>query len=193
MQSFLRTRHAPFFLYVDCKESNVEQDPDNRSITDICTELREALERYEASQAVKIGTKSELESKVAFESEPETEVAAEPKSEPAVVNEPEPEIEKSFLETSTDLPAEFTMKLVPSSPAAVRVPLPLRSPDVYDSLHTLLEAISSRSSEFLWYRVQSVQSSAGKICLGMLHVRSTIDRSQLVTEVSFISTTLVQP
>jgi len=112
-KSFLRTRYTPHLLYADYEEFNVEQEPDNLSITDICTEFREALERYVASQAAKIDTEPESEA----EPEPESEV--EPESEPAVVNElkPEPEIEELLVETSVDLAAELSIELVPSTPA----------------------------------------------------------------------------
>ena len=78
-------------------------------------------------------------------------------SEPelAVVDESEPEIEESLVEILADLPAEFAMDLVPSSPA-VRVFLPLRSPNVYDLLQIVLEAIGSQ--EFGFLMVQSTIS-----------------------------------
>jgi len=46
---------------IDCEESNVEQEPEleSRSITDICTKFRVALERLETSQVVKMDTDSE--------------------------------------------------------------------------------------------------------------------------------------
>ena len=196
MQSFLRTRYAPHLLYADCKEFNVEQERDNRSITDIFTELGEALERCSKS-GCKDCAEPESKPKIAAESEPKPEVAAKPESEPAVVNEPEsePETEQPLVESSTDLSAEFAMKLVPSSPAAVRVPLPLRSPGVYDPLQILLEATCSQEFRFLM-----VQSTIGPVFSGEdlpRHVtclfRGTINPSRLFTEASSTSTTLVQP
>ena len=61
---FFRTWYALHLLYAseaDNKEPNVEQESElkSRSITDICTELREALERLVASQAAKIDTDPE--------------------------------------------------------------------------------------------------------------------------------------
>ena len=55
----LRSLYVPHLLYVFkayYNDPNVEPEPDNRSITDICTEHQEALERYVASQAAKIDT-----------------------------------------------------------------------------------------------------------------------------------------
>jgi len=79
----------------------------------------------------------------------EAEVAAEP--------ETDPEIEEPLVDISADLPVEFAMELVLSS-SAVRVPLSLRSPDVYDHLQTLLEATSSQEFGFLM-----VQSTIGSV------------------------------
>jgi len=146
LQNFLYTRYAPHLLYADCKESNVEQEPDNRSITDICTELRKALERCNKSgckhwQRAKIRTKSCSRAR--------TKSCSWARSEPTVVNEPEPEIEEPLVETSTDLPVEFAIELVPSSPATVRVLLPMRSSDVYDLLQILLEATGPQEFRFL--------------------------------------------
>ena len=80
--------------------------------------------------------------------EPGSEVVAELEqdnatkleSEPTVVDEsePEPEIEESLVETSADLLAELAMKLVPIT-SAVRVPVTLRSPDLYDPLQIFLQ------------------------------------------------------
>jgi len=95
LQSFLRTRYAPYLLYADCKEPNVEREPEleSISITDICTELREALERLVASQAVKIDIDPEplvlVESDIIDNPEPEVVDNAEPNS--GVVDEPEPQ------------------------------------------------------------------------------------------------------
>ena len=54
-------------------------------------------------------------------SEPEPKVAAELESELAVVDEreSEPEIEKFLEKTSVDLPAEFSIELVSSTPAMI--------------------------------------------------------------------------
>jgi len=109
------------------------------------------LEKLVASQAAKRDTDLEppslVESDVLEESGSEVVVELEPKSEPnnavkpepAVIDEPEPEPEigESFVETSTDLPAELTKKLVPPTPA-VRALVTLRSPDLYDPLQIFL-------------------------------------------------------
>ena len=60
--------------------------------------------------------------------------------EPVVVDEPElePEIGEPLVETSADLPAELAMELVPATPT-VRVPV--RSPDLCDTLHIFLQEI----------------------------------------------------
>ena len=62
-------------MYASEADYNVEQEPETRSYADICTELREALERYVASQAANIDTNSEplifVEPKVTAEPEPE--------------------------------------------------------------------------------------------------------------------------
>ena len=55
------------YSYVDCKESNIEQEHDNQSIADICTELQDTLKRYVVNQAAKIDTKPAPELKVAAE------------------------------------------------------------------------------------------------------------------------------
>ena len=47
------------------------------------------------------------------------------------------------METSADLPAELVMELVPPTPA-VRVPVTLRSPDLYDSLQIFLQETGSQ-------------------------------------------------
>ena len=75
----------------------------------------------------------------------EPEPAAEPESEPTIVDEPEPEleIEEPLAEISADLPAELDMELVSSTPA-VRVPLSLRSLDVYDPLQIFLKVTDSQ-------------------------------------------------
>jgi len=59
-----------------------------------------------------------------------------PEPEPEV-EEPEPEVEVLLIGTLVDLPAEFTMELLMSSPA-MRIPMSLRSPDLYDPLQIFL-------------------------------------------------------
>ena len=75
------------------------------------------------------------------------EVVDKPELEPEVVDEPdsESEVKDSLIETRVDLPAKRTMKL---SSSVTRVPLFLRSPDVYDHLQIFLEAKSSQGIGF---------------------------------------------
>jgi len=107
-----------------------------------------ALERLVVSHAAKMNTDPEhpvlVEPNVLVEAgsevvaelepEPEADIAAKPEPETVVVDEPEPEakIEESLVET-----AKLAIELVPSTPA-VRVPVILRSPDLYDPLQIFL-------------------------------------------------------
>jgi len=88
-----------------------------------------------------------FESEVVTELEPKSEPdnAAKPEPELAVIDEPrpKPEIGEPLMETSADLPAELVMELVPPTPA-VRVPVTLRSPDLYDSLQIFLQETGSQ-------------------------------------------------
>jgi len=81
------------------------------------------------------------ETKPELDAEQKSEILEEPESEPdlEVVDEldPEPNVEESLIETHVGLPTETVMKLSPSSPA-MRVPLSLRPPDVYDPLQIFL-------------------------------------------------------
>jgi len=49
--------HHPYASEVDCEEPNVEQEPEpeSRSINDICTKHRVALEKLTVSQDVDVG------------------------------------------------------------------------------------------------------------------------------------------
>ena len=114
-----------------------------------------ALEKLAASQAAKRDTDlepsalvetdvlEELESKVIaeLEHEPEPDNAAKLEPDPVVVDEPEPEpkIEEPLplVKNSVDLPAELAMELMAST-SAMRVPLSLGLPDLYDPLQILL-------------------------------------------------------
>ena len=79
--------------------------------------------------------------KIDADLEPELDIADKPelKLEPEVVDGPDPEIEVEDppIGTHVALLAELTMKL---SSSVMRVPLFLRSLDVYDSLQIFLEA-----------------------------------------------------
>ena len=66
----------------------------------------------------------------------------EPEPEPEVEG-PEPEVKELLIGTLVDLLAESTMKLLPSSPA-MRIPVSLRSPDLYDSFQIFLQETESQ-------------------------------------------------
>ena len=91
----------------------------------------------------------------------------------------------------SSLPTYLVIELVPSTPT-MRVPLPMRLPDVYDLLQILLEVTSSQEFGFLWCRVQSIQSSSGMIYLGMLHAPCLRYHRPRPVSTSSTSTTLVQ-
>ena len=135
-----------------------------------------------------------MTTKVETDSEPP--IFIEPKAvnepEPNIIDEAELEVEEPLMGTLVELSVEPTIELVPSSPV-VRDLLPLRSPDVYDPLQNLLEATSSQEFGFLMVQRSSLQWGRFASACCMCFVRSTIDCSRLVTEVSFISTILVQP
>ena len=118
LRDHLHSLYAPHLLYASEQTIMLSKSPSFelgfRSFADICTELQEVLERYVASQAVKIETDPEPPVLI------EPEVAAEPELTVIEEPEPEPEIEEPIVETSADLPAELAMELVSSSPA-VRV------------------------------------------------------------------------
>ena len=97
---------------------------------------------------------SDLESSVLVEldvlEEPRPEVIAElePVSESEQeVEEPEAEVEEFLIETFVDLSAESTMELLLSSPA-MRIPVSLRSPDLYDLLQIFHRRQSHRKSGY---------------------------------------------
>ena len=71
-------------------------------------------------------------------SRPEVIAELEPVPEPEPVPKPKPEVEEILIGTLVDLPAESTMKLLLSSPA-MRIPVSLRSPDLYDPLQIFLQ------------------------------------------------------
>ena len=152
----LSSRSPIYSSESDCKEPNVKQEPESRSITDLCTKLHVALERLVASQTVKMNTDPEplvlvkpdvLEKpgskvvvKLEHELEPNNTAKPEPELESAGIDEPkpEPDIVEPLVETSADLSAKLVIDLVPPTPA-VRVPVTLRSPALYDSLQFLHE------------------------------------------------------
>jgi len=72
---------------------------------------------------------------------PRSEIIAElesvPESEPEV-EEPELEVVELLIGTLIDLPAESTMELLLSLPS-MRIPVSLRSPDLYDPLLIFLQ------------------------------------------------------
>ena len=148
----------------DCKDPNVEQEPESWTIINLCTKFRVALERLVASQAAKMDT--DLEPPVLIEpdvlEEPGSEVVAELKHEPEIAGddkpkpEPEPEIGEPFVETLTNLSAELAMELVPPTPV-VRVPVTLKSPDLYDSLQIFLQETGSQ--EIWLFMVRSTVES----------------------------------
>ena len=74
--------------------------------------------------------------------EPEPDNIVKPGLEPELTvvdeSESEAEIGEPLIETLADLLAELVMKLVPPTPT-VRVPVTLRSPDLYDSLQIFLQ------------------------------------------------------
>ena len=77
------------------------------------------------------------------EAEPELEIVDEPEPD-LEVDEPDPklEVKESLIETLVDFSVEHIMNLLPSSPD-MRVPLFLRSSDVYDPLQIFLNEASS--------------------------------------------------
>ena len=83
------------------------------------------------------------------------------------------------------------MELVPSSSAVLRVPLPLRLPDVYDPLQILLKATCSQE-----FRLLILQSTIGSVFSEKdlpRHVASRYHRLKPVGhESQFHPTTLVQ-
>ena len=128
LQDFLRARYvSPIYSSEsDYKEPNVKQEPESRSITNLCTKIYVALEKLVASQAVKRDTYPEPSALVEpdvleprsevvaeLEHEPEQDNAAKLESEPVVVDEPEPEprIEELLIKNSVDLSAELAMEL----------------------------------------------------------------------------------
>jgi len=101
LQDFLRARYTPpiYSSESDCKEPNVEHEPESRSITDLCTKLWVALERLVVSQTVKMDT--DLEPLVFIEPDilerPGSEVVAELEPEPGLDNATKPEPEPAIV------------------------------------------------------------------------------------------------
>ena len=85
-------------------------------------------------------TRSEVVTEL--EHEPGPDNATKPRQELTVVDESEPEIREPLVEISADLSAELDMELVPPTPD-VRVPVTLRSPDLYDPLQIFLQDTGS--------------------------------------------------
>jgi len=91
-----------------------------------------------------------------LEHEPGPDNATKPRQEPTVVDESEPEIREPLVEISADLSAELDMELVPPTPD-VRVPVTLRSPDLYDPLQIFLQ--ETMSQEVRLFMVRSIFDS----------------------------------
>jgi len=174
LQDFLRARYAPpiYSSESDYKEPNVEQETKSRSITDLYTKFRVALQKRVASQAAKRDTDPEPSALVEpdvleepgsevvaeLEHEPEQDNAVKLEPEPVVVDEPEPEpkIEEPLVKNSVDLTAELAMGLMTSTPA-MRVPVSQRSPDLYDPLQIFLQ--ETELQEVRLFMVRSIVDS----------------------------------
>ena len=152
LQDHLRSLYAPHRFYAskaDYNDLNIEQGsepkPESRSFADIDTELLDEIQKLVASQTARVDVN------------PKPDIVEEPEPKPEVVDEPDPEskVKDPLIRTHVNLPAEPTMKL---SSSAMRVPLSLRSPDVYDHLQIFLKATGSQEVEF-----PMVQSTIGPV------------------------------
>jgi len=127
----LHALYAPHFLYsseVDYKEPKpkVVNEPDP-----------ESLVLFELDILEESGSEVIAELELVPEPEPEVE-------------ELETEVEELLIRTLLNLPAEFTMEILPSSPA-MRIPVSLRLPDLYDPLQIFLQ--ETESHEIRLFRV----------------------------------------
>ena len=148
MQSLLRARYALHLLKFE-----QEPEPKSQKITYPFAEFREILNdirKLLASQAAK----NDISLEPTFLVEPD--ILDEPK--PEVVADLVPlqkifpswpiEVKEPLVEIFVNLPAEFIMDLLPSSPA-IRVPLSLRLPDTYDPLQIFLQQTGSHEIKLL--------------------------------------------
>jgi len=70
--------------------------------------------------------------------------------------EPEPKVEEFLIGTLVDLLSESTMELLLSSPT-IRIPVSLRSPDLYDPLQIFLQ--DTESHEIRLFRMRNTVDS----------------------------------
>ena len=92
-----------------------------------------------------------------------------PEPEPEV-EEPEPKVEELLIGTLVDLPAGFTIELLLSSPA-MRIPVSLRSPDLYDLYRSFYMKESHRRSGYSRCDVQLIRFSPGRMRFHLLLVQ----------------------
>ena len=154
LHDFLRTRYARHFLHaseVDCKEPNVEHEPELErpqfsNIVVECKVILAGVGRILESMAVKVTDPEppalvvieivdDLESELGVE-ESEVEVIAELAILKEEISSRPTEVEEFPIETLVDLPKESTIELV-SSLAAMKTSLSLGSLDVYDTLQKI--------------------------------------------------------